>query len=110
MPGLISVSEFVKEAREDQNSPTTSTFLHRIPQCRDTVNKLDEVRAGFPPGDVDPNRFCSYPDPVVRIHAELAIRIRSNSDLEIKYIFRKNAFLGADVKLSAIFKVETYDI
>jgi Arf-GAP/SH3 domain/ANK repeat/PH domain-containing protein len=44
MPGLISVAEFVKEAREDQASPTTSTFLHRIPQCRDTVNKLDEVR------------------------------------------------------------------
>jgi hypothetical protein len=46
MPGLISVAEFVKEAREDQASPTTSTFLHRIPQCRDTVNKLDEVRGG----------------------------------------------------------------
>jgi hypothetical protein len=46
MPGLISVAEFVKEAREDQASPTTSTFLHRIPQCRDTVNKLDEVRRG----------------------------------------------------------------
>lgn len=44
MPGLISVAEFVREARDDQNSPTTSTFLHRIPHCRDTVNRLDEVR------------------------------------------------------------------
>jgi Arf-GAP/SH3 domain/ANK repeat/PH domain-containing protein len=44
MPGLITVSEFVREARDDQSSPTTSTFLHRIPHCRDTVNRLDEVR------------------------------------------------------------------
>jgi Arf-GAP/SH3 domain/ANK repeat/PH domain-containing protein len=44
MPGLISVSEFVEESREDVDSPTTSTFVSRMSQCRQTVAALEEVR------------------------------------------------------------------
>ena len=43
MPGLIGVNDFVREVREDFNSPTTSNFVSRIPQCKETVNKLEEV-------------------------------------------------------------------
>lgn len=43
MPGLISVSEFVEESREDVDSPTTSTFVSRMSQCRQTVAALEEV-------------------------------------------------------------------
>lgn len=43
MPGLIRVSEFVEETREDYNSPTTSTFVSRMPQCRQTITSLEEV-------------------------------------------------------------------
>ena len=43
MPGIITVPEFIRETREDFTSPTTSTFVNRIPQCRETVNKIDEV-------------------------------------------------------------------
>ena len=43
MPGVITVGEFVREAKEDQASPTTSTFVHRIPQCRETVTRVEEV-------------------------------------------------------------------
>lgn len=43
MPGLIAVSEFVEETREDYSSPTTSTFVSRMPQCRQTVGSLEEV-------------------------------------------------------------------
>ena len=43
MPRVITVGEFVREAREDQASPTTSTFVHRIPQCRETVTRVEEV-------------------------------------------------------------------
>lgn len=43
MPGVITVPEFIREAQEDYKSPTTSTFVNRIPQCRETVNKIDEV-------------------------------------------------------------------
>lgn len=43
MPGLIGVSEFVDETREDYNSPTTSTFVSRMPQCRQTITCLEEV-------------------------------------------------------------------
>ena len=43
MPGVISVSDFVRETREDINSPTTSTFIHRVPQAKETVSKLEEV-------------------------------------------------------------------
>ena len=43
MPGLIRVSEFVEETREDYNSPTTSTFVSRMPQCRQTIASLEEV-------------------------------------------------------------------
>lgn len=43
MPGLIAVSEFVDETREDYNSPTTSTFVSRMPQCRQTITSLEEV-------------------------------------------------------------------
>ena len=43
MPGLISVAEFVEESREDVDSPTTSTFVSRMSQCRQTVAALEEV-------------------------------------------------------------------
>ena len=44
MPGVISVSDFLRETREDLSSPTTSNFVAHIPQCKETVNKLEEVR------------------------------------------------------------------
>uniref|UniRef100_A0A1B6DAJ4 ArfGAP with SH3 domain, ANK repeat and PH domain-containing protein n=1 Tax=Clastoptera arizonana TaxID=38151 RepID=A0A1B6DAJ4_9HEMI len=43
MPGLINVSEFVDETREDYNSPTTSTFVSRMAQCRQTISTLEET-------------------------------------------------------------------
>ena len=43
MPGLMSVQEFVAETREDYNSPTTSSFVTKIPLCRQTVSSLEEV-------------------------------------------------------------------
>ncbi|KAF6213619.1 hypothetical protein GE061_011340 [Apolygus lucorum] len=43
MPALISVNEFVDETREDYNSPTTSTFVSRMPQCRLTISNLEET-------------------------------------------------------------------
>jgi len=46
MPGVITVSDFVRETNEDIKSPTTSSFVHRIPQCKDTVTKLEEALAG----------------------------------------------------------------
>ena len=53
MPGLISVAEFVDETKDDVHSPTTSTFVSRMPQCRQTVAALEEVPVyrvllGFP--------------------------------------------------------------
>ncbi|CAG0914358.1 unnamed protein product [Notodromas monacha] len=42
MPPSITVNEFIRETREDFSSPTTSTFVHRIPQCRQTISVLDE--------------------------------------------------------------------
>eukprot|EP00096_Caligus_rogercresseyi_P000256 TRINITY_DN10653_c0_g1_i1.p1 TRINITY_DN10653_c0_g1~~TRINITY_DN10653_c0_g1_i1.p1 ORF type:complete len:1071 (-),score=319.10 TRINITY_DN10653_c0_g1_i1:387-3599(-) len=46
MPGLISVSDFVRETSEDFSSPTTSNFVSRISQCRETVSRLDEALSG----------------------------------------------------------------
>lgn len=43
MPGLIGVSEFLDESREDYSSPTTSSFVSRMPECRQTVASLEEV-------------------------------------------------------------------
>ena len=43
MPGVIAISDFVRETREDINSPTTASFVNRIPQCKETVAKLEEV-------------------------------------------------------------------
>ncbi|GAB0092607.1 SH3 domain [Sergentomyia squamirostris] len=43
MPGLIGVGEFVDETRDDYNSPTTSTFVTRMPQCRQTIYSLEET-------------------------------------------------------------------
>lgn len=43
MPGLIGIGEFIEETREDYSSPTTSTFVSRIPQCRQTINALEET-------------------------------------------------------------------
>ena len=51
MPGVapISTHDFVREVREDFNSPTTSNFVNRIPQCKETVAKLEEVSHRSPP-------------------------------------------------------------
>lgn len=43
MPGLIGIGEFIEETREDYSSPTTSTFVSRMPQCRQTISALEEV-------------------------------------------------------------------
>lgn len=43
MPGLIGISEFIEETREDYSSPTTSTFVSRMPQCRQTISALEET-------------------------------------------------------------------
>ncbi|KAG8183532.1 hypothetical protein JTE90_003879 [Oedothorax gibbosus] len=43
MPGLMNVAEFVSETREDYNSPTTSSFVSKIPLCRQTVASLEET-------------------------------------------------------------------
>ncbi|RZF46981.1 hypothetical protein LSTR_LSTR011844 [Laodelphax striatellus] len=43
MPVLIGVGEFVDETREDYNSPTTSTFVSRMAQCRNTISTLEET-------------------------------------------------------------------
>ena len=56
MPGIITVPEFIRETREDFTSPTTSTFVNRIPQCRETVNKIDEV--GVSNGDIKNVMIC----------------------------------------------------
>ncbi|GAA6093501.1 arf-GAP with SH3 domain, ANK repeat and PH domain-containing protein 1 isoform X1 [Tachysurus ichikawai] len=45
MPDQISVSEFLSEATEDYNSPTTSSFTTRLQSCRNSVSVLEEVRA-----------------------------------------------------------------
>ncbi|XP_054161063.1 arf-GAP with SH3 domain, ANK repeat and PH domain-containing protein 2-like [Oppia nitens] len=39
---LMSVGDFVAETREDINSPTTSSFVSRMSQCRQTVATLEE--------------------------------------------------------------------
>lgn len=43
MPELIGISEFINETRDDYNSPITSTFVSRMPQCRNTITSLEEV-------------------------------------------------------------------
>ncbi|GAA6093500.1 arf-GAP with SH3 domain, ANK repeat and PH domain-containing protein 1 isoform X1 [Tachysurus ichikawai] len=42
MPDQISVSEFLSEATEDYNSPTTSSFTTRLQSCRNSVSVLEE--------------------------------------------------------------------
>ena len=44
MPEQISVSDFIEETWDDYNSPTTSSFVSRISQCRNVVTNLEEVR------------------------------------------------------------------
>lgn len=44
MPGVVGIGEFIEETREDYNSPTTSTFVSRMPQFRQTISALEEVR------------------------------------------------------------------
>uniref|UniRef100_A0A8C8RAF7 ArfGAP with SH3 domain, ankyrin repeat and PH domain 1 n=1 Tax=Pelusios castaneus TaxID=367368 RepID=A0A8C8RAF7_9SAUR len=43
MPDQITVPEFIAEATEDYNSPTTSSFTTRLQNCRNTVTLLEEV-------------------------------------------------------------------
>lgn len=47
MPGLIGVGDFIEETREDYNSPTTSTFVSRMGQCKQTIATLEEVNSNY---------------------------------------------------------------
>lgn len=47
MPGLIGISEFVDEAIDDFHSPTTSTFVAKMPQCRQTISGLEDVSINY---------------------------------------------------------------
>lgn len=47
MPGLIGISEFVDEAIDDYNSPTTSTFVSKMAQCRQTISGLEDVSSSL---------------------------------------------------------------
>lgn len=49
MPGLIGISEFVDEAMDDYKSPTTSTFVEKMPQCRQTISELEDVSCDYKP-------------------------------------------------------------
>lgn len=44
MPESISTSEFIEETRDDFHSPTTSTFVGRIPHCKNAVFSIEEVK------------------------------------------------------------------
>ncbi|KAM8966762.1 arf-GAP with SH3 domain, ANK repeat and PH domain-containing protein 1 isoform 1-T1 [Pelodytes ibericus] len=43
MPDQISVLEFISEATEDYNSPTTSSFTTRLQSCRNSITVLEEA-------------------------------------------------------------------
>lgn len=43
MPCVIGISEFVDETMDDFNSPTTSSFVAKMPQCRQTVSGFEDV-------------------------------------------------------------------
>ena len=63
MPGVVSVEEFAHETREDVASPTTSTFVTKIPQFRQSIACLEEV--GSAQTDVGSKQeFSSYLAPV----------------------------------------------
>lgn len=61
MPGLIAVSDFIDETKGDYNSPTTSTFVSRMSQCRQTIATLEEVSSDHL------KRFISKPQ-MIRSH------------------------------------------
>ncbi|XP_029635615.1 arf-GAP with SH3 domain, ANK repeat and PH domain-containing protein 2 isoform X4 [Octopus sinensis] len=42
MPENITVSEFLRETWDDYHSPTTSTFVSRMPLCKNTISGLEE--------------------------------------------------------------------
>lgn len=63
MPGLISIADFVDECREDVHSPTTSTFVSRMAQCRQTVAALEEIL------DVDRDGLTKLKKAVKSLHA-----------------------------------------
>jgi len=85
---IISVSDFLKEVWDDYNSPTTSTFVLRIGQCRSTASNLEEV--GGTPGVLIYNRIVS------QIHGESFLTIQ-NVGVTVKYIEAKaqhNSYSG----------------
>ena len=43
MPDQISVADFLAETWEDYNSPTTSNFVTRMGECKNTISALEEV-------------------------------------------------------------------
>ena len=87
MPGIITVPEFIRETREDFTSPTTSTFVNRIPQCRETVNKIDEV--GVNNGDIKNVMTCVQCWKLVQLYCRNAM---INIDIENSHTWNMNSF------------------
>lgn len=95
MPGLISVSEFVEESREDVNSPTTSTFVSRMSQCRQTVAALEEIL------DVDREGLTKLKKAVKAMHAS-----GNGKNKEFFFCCFLNYFLGMYTHTCLVYEVE----
>lgn len=42
-PDAFTIKDFIHEAKDDFNSPTTSTFYSNISLCKQLVNSIEEV-------------------------------------------------------------------
>ena len=47
MPECITVEDYMKEVKEDIDSPPTSNFVSKMGHCRQTVQELEEVCCYF---------------------------------------------------------------
>ncbi|XP_042197763.1 arf-GAP with SH3 domain, ANK repeat and PH domain-containing protein 1 isoform X2 [Callorhinchus milii] len=95
---LISVQEFISETLEDHSSPTTSSFITKMANCRNTVTTLEEaldkdrtilqkmkksVKARFNSGQED----MSYQETYITELEKLAVNFYSNEESRLADAF-----------------------
>ncbi|CAG7828271.1 unnamed protein product [Allacma fusca] len=97
MPEMITVNDFLDETRDDFHSPTTSTFVSKIPYCRNAVASIEESL------DTDREGLIKMKKSLKSIHQSGSVNVESELALSRALERLGNGALSQEPDLGAAF-------
>ncbi|XP_072571814.1 arf-GAP with SH3 domain, ANK repeat and PH domain-containing protein 1 [Paramormyrops kingsleyae] len=102
MPEFISVDEFIAETLEDYSSPTTSSFITKMPSCRNAVHNIEEaldsdrtilqkMKKAAKAKHVSGQDHISHLELYINAVEKLAVNFCTNGEQELSSAFNKFA-------------------